>query len=155
MLEDINLHTFSQFELTDLNPKLIMTNNKTTDSKNLNILIIEDEGDISLILNLMLKKEAIDIEHVTTLAKAKIHLQEQNPDIVIIDNQLPDGLGIEYIREIKSNYTAIKIIMITGNADSTDKDIALENGADVFLAKPFTKEQIQAAIESLSTMKVA
>ena len=126
-----------------------------TSSKNTNILIIEDEGDISLILNLMLKKEAVEIEHVTTLASATTHLQEQNPDIVIIDNQLPDGLGIEYIKEIKSTYPLIKIIMITGNTDITDKDTALQNGADVFLAKPFTKEQIQAAIENVSTMKVA
>lgn len=124
-------------------------------SKNTNILIIEDEGDISLILNLMLKKEAINIEHVTTLAKATTHLTQQNPDIVIIDNQLPDGLGIEYIKEIKSTYPLIKIIMITGNTAITDKETALQNGADVFLAKPFTKEQIQAAIESVSSLNAA
>ncbi len=129
--------------------------NKTTNNKKMNILIIEDEGDISLILNLMLKKEAIEIEHVTTLAKATTQLQQQSPDIVIIDNQLPDGLGIEYIKEIKSSHPLIKIIMITGNTDSTDKETALQNGADVFLAKPFTKEQIQTAIESASSLKVA
>jgi two-component system OmpR family response regulator len=132
-----------------------MMDNKTTNSKKRNILIIEDEGDISLILNLMLKKEAIEIEHVTTLAKAATQLQQQSPDIVIIDNQLPDGLGIEYIKEIKSSHPLIKIIMITGNTDSTDKETALQNGADVFLAKPFTKEQIQTAIESASSLKVA
>ncbi len=126
-----------------------------TSSKNTNILIIEDEGDISLILNLMLKKEAINIEHVTTLAKATTYLSQQNPDIVIIDNQLPDGLGIEYIKEIKSTYPLIKIIMITGNTAITDKETALQNGADVFLAKPFTKEQIQAAIESVSSLNAA
>ena len=123
--------------------------NKTTETKNITILIIEDEGDISLILNLMLKKGDIEIEHVTTLAKASIQLQQQSPDVVIIDNRLPDGLGIEYIKEIKSTYPLIKIIMITGNTNSTDKEMALQNGADVFLAKPFTKEQIQAAIESV------
>ncbi len=132
-----------------------MTNTNNSEGKKTNILIIEDEGDISLILNLMLKKDAIDIEHVTTLAKATTQLQQQNPDIVIIDNQLPDGLGIEYVKEIKSTYPLIKIIMITGNTDITDKNKALQNGADVFLAKPFTKEQIQAAIESVSIMKVA
>lgn len=132
-----------------------MTNTNNSEGKKTNILIIEDEGDISLILNLMLKKDAIDIEHVTTLAKATTQLQQQNPDIVIIDNQLPDGLGIEYIKEIKSTYPLIKIIMITGNTDITDKDTALQNGADVFLAKPFTKEQIQAAIERVSSLKVA
>ena len=137
------------------NQNLFMMDNKTFNSQKMNILIIEDEGDISLILNLMLKKEDIEIEHVTTLANAATFLKEQSPDIVIIDNQLPDGLGLEYIKEIKSNYPLIKIIMITGNTDSTDKATALQNGADIFLAKPFTKEQIQAAIENVSSLKIA
>lgn len=137
------------------NQNLFMMDNKTFNSQKMNILIIEDEGDISLILNLMLKKEDIEIEHVTTLANAATFLKEQSPDIVIIDNQLPDGLGLEYIKEIKSNYPLIKIIMITGNTDTTDKATALQNGADIFLAKPFTKEQIQAAIENVSSLKIA
>lgn len=130
-------------------------NHKTPNSKNMNILIIEDEGDISLILNLMLKKEDIEIEHVTTLAKAGVLLKEQKADIVIMDNQLPDGLGMDYIKTIKADYPTLKIIMITGNNSSTDKETALQNGADIFLAKPFTKDQIQAAIESVSSLKVA
>ena len=137
------------------NQNLFMMDKKTFDSRKMNILIIEDEGDISLILNLMLKKEDIEIEHVTTLAKAATFLKEQSTDIVIIDNQLPDGLGLEYIKEIKSSYPLIKIIMITGNTDTTDKATAIENGADIFLAKPFTKEQIQAAIQNVSSLKVA
>ena len=137
------------------NQNLFMMDNKTFNSQKMNILIIEDEGDISLILNLMLKKEDIEIEHVTTLANAATFLKEQSPDIVIIDNQLPDGLDLEYIKEIKSNYPLIKIIMITGNTDTTDKATALQNGADIFLAKPFTKEQIQAAIENVSSLKIA
>ena len=137
------------------NLNLFMMDNKTFNSQKMNILIIEDEGDISLILNLMLKKEDVEIEHVTTLANAATFLKGQSPDIVIIDNQLPDGLGLEYIKEIKSSYPLIKIIMITGNTDTTDKATALQNGADIFLAKPFTKEQIQAAIENVSSLKVA
>ncbi len=137
------------------NQNLFIMDNKTFNSQKMNILIIEDEGDISLILNLMLKKEDIEIEHVTTLAKAATFLKDQSADIVIIDNQLPDGLGLEYIKEIKSSYPLIKIIMITGNTDTTDKATALQNGADIFLAKPFTKEQIQVAIENVSSLKVA
>ena len=137
------------------NKNLFMMDNKTTETKNMNILIIEDEGDISLILNLMLKKSDVEIEHVTTLAKADEFLKEQKTDIVIIDNQLPDGLGMDYIKTIKEDYPTLKIIMITGNTDITDRETALQNGADIFLAKPFTKEQIQAAIESVSSLRVA
>lgn len=132
------------------NQNLFMMDNKTFNSQKMNILIIEDEGDISLILNLMLKKEDVEIEHVTTLANAATFLKGQSPDIVIIDNQLPDGLGLEYIKEIKNSYPLIKIIMITGNTDTTDKATALQNGADIFLAKPFTKEQIQKSLENIA-----
>lgn len=127
-----------------------MNHIKTLNSKHMHILIIEDEGDISLILNLMLKKQDIEIDHVTTIAKATAFLQQQKPDIVIMDNQLPDGLGINYIKEIKSTYPLIKIIMITGSADTTDKETALKNGAAFFLTKPFTKEQIQNSLESVA-----
>ena len=120
-------------------------------SKTVNILIVEDEGDICLILNLMLKKNDVEIEHVNTLAKAASFLKQQTPQIIIMDNQLPDGLGIDYIKKIKSDYPALKIIMITGNVADSDKEKALQNGADIFLAKPFTKEQIQTALTTLST----
>ena len=120
-------------------------------SKTVNILIVEDEGDICLILNLMLKKNDVEIEHVNTLAKAASFLKQQTPQIIIMDNQLPDGLGIDYIKKIKTDYPALKIIMITGNVAEADKEKALQNGADIFLAKPFTKEQIQTALSTLST----
>jgi two-component system, OmpR family, response regulator len=120
-------------------------------SKTVNILIVEDEGDICLILNLMLKKDDIEIEHVNTLAKADQYLKEQTPQVIIMDNQLPDGLGIDHIKKIKADHPALKIIMITGNAATADKETALQNGADIFLAKPFTKEQIQTALSSFST----
>ncbi len=132
-----------------------MGDNITNTGKAMNILIIEDEGDISLILNLMLKKENIEIEHVTTLAKAASFLNEQQPDIIIMDNRLPDGLGMDYIQKIKADYAQIKIIMITGNTESTDREKALKNGADVFLQKPFTKEQIQASLETIAHYKFA
>lgn len=120
-------------------------------SKTVNILIVEDEGDICLILNLMLKKNDVEIEHVNTLAKAASFLKQQTPQIIIMDNQLPDGLGIDYIKKIKTDYPTLKIIMITGNVADSDKEKALQNGADIFLAKPFTKEQIQTALTTLST----
>ena len=122
----------------------------TVNTKTMNILIIEDEGDISLILNLMLKKDDIEIDHVTTLANAGTFLKKQKTDIVIMDNQLPDGLGMNYIATIKADYPGTKIIMITGNTNITDKETALQNGADVFLPKPFTKDQIIKALESIA-----
>ncbi|MFC4263162.1 response regulator [Ferruginibacter yonginensis] len=117
-------------------------------TKKQHILIVEDEGDICLILNLMLKNDDVEIEHVNSLAKTTTYLQDNKPDVVILDNQLPDGLGIDFIATIKAQYPAIKIIMITGNAADNVQQQALANGAHVFLAKPFTKEQILQALAS-------
>lgn len=132
-----------------------MEDNITNTDKAINILIIEDEGDISLILNLMLKKENIEIEHVTTIAKAAAFLEQKQPDVIIMDNRLPDGLGMDYLQKIKADYAQTKIIMITGNTESTDREKALKNGADVFLQKPFTKEQIQASLETIADYNFA
>jgi two-component system OmpR family response regulator len=57
--------------------------------------------------------------------------------------------GIDFISHIKKNYPAVKIIMISG-FDAAAKDVALENGADLFLQKPFNKEQIYQSIVELT-----
>lgn len=114
------------------------------------ILILEDEGDICFLLNVMLKNDNVDIEHVNTLSQANVFLKEQTPDVLIMDNKLPDGRGVNHIEEIKKEYPAVKIIMISGNSDASDKAKALKNGADRFLAKPFTKEQMQATLQELA-----
>jgi two-component system OmpR family response regulator len=117
--------------------------------KGIKILIIEDEGDICFLLNIMLKKDDVEISHANTLAQASVFLNEEIPDAVILDNRMPDGLGMDYIREIKEKYPSVKILMITGNTSSADEEKALSNGADLFLGKPFTKKQMQTSLEGL------
>ena len=126
-----------------------MTPQSPATDKNIKILIIEDEGDICFLLNLMLKKDNVEIEHANTLTQAKIYLKEQNPDLLIIDNKLPDGKGVNHIAEMKAAYPSLKIVMISGHSDASDKANALKNGADRFVAKPFTKEQIQTTLAEL------
>lgn len=117
-----------------------------TDEKKQRILILEDEGDICFLLNVMLKNDNVEIEHVNTLAQADVFLKEQAPDVLIMDNKLPDGHGVNHIEEIKRDYPKVKIIMISGNSDASDKAKAIKNGADRFLSKPFTKEQMQKTL---------
>ena len=112
------------------------------------VLIIEDEGDMCLLLNIMLNGKEMDLDHVKNLSSAEEYLQKENPAVVILDNKLPDGFGIDFISHIKKNYPAIRIIMISGY-DGAAKDIALENGADIFLEKPFTRSQLYDAIKSM------
>jgi len=112
------------------------------------VLIIEDEGEMCLVLNILLNEEDVELEHVKTLSAATEYLESKQPALIILDNKLPDGYGVDFISFVKRHYPSIKIIMITG-FDGAVEDIAMENGADYFLQKPFTKEQLFRSIKSL------
>jgi DNA-binding NtrC family response regulator len=113
------------------------------------ILIIEDEGEMCLVLNILLNGKDLDLDHVQNLKAAKEYLEKEKPSVVILDNKLPDGFGVDFISYIKANYPYIKIIMISG-FDASAGDVAIENGADFFLEKPFTKTQLFDAIMALT-----
>ena len=119
---------------------------QTTKAKK--VLIIEDEGDMCLLLNILLNGEEMELDHVNNITDADEYLQKVQPAVIILDNKLPDGFGIDYISQIKNKYPAVKIIMISGY-DASAKDVALENGADIFLEKPFTRDQLYQAIIKL------
>jgi two-component system, OmpR family, response regulator len=109
------------------------------------ILIVEDEGEMCLVLNILLREKDIELDHVPNLTEAAEYLSKTQPSVIILDNKLPDGFGVDLILFIKKNYPAIKIIMISGFGAEA-KDVAMENGADAFLEKPFTKLQLFEAI---------
>lgn len=130
-----------------------MTNTTLEAKKAKKVLIIEDEGDMCLLLNIMLNGKDMELDHVKKLSAAEEYLQKEQPSVVILDNKLPDGFGIDFITHIKKNYPNIRIIMISGY-DGSAKDVAIENGADIFLEKPFTKNQLYEAIVELMDKKV-
>ena len=125
-----------------------MPNSSVQKSKTKKVLIVEDEGDMCLLLNILLNGKEMELDHVKNLSAAEKYLQEEQPSVIILDNKLPDGFGIDFISVLKKKYPAIKIIMISG-FDASAKDVALENGADVFLEKPFTREQLYQSIKGL------
>jgi DNA-binding NtrC family response regulator len=118
---------------------------KTTAKK---VLIIEDEGDMCLILNIMLTGKEMEVDHVKSLAAAKEYLDAEEPSVVILDNKLPDGMGVDFISFIKQKHPDVKIVMISGYSGAA-KDVALYNGADKFLEKPFTKESLYKSVKEL------
>jgi DNA-binding NtrC family response regulator len=128
------------------NPFMTKTTLPTTEAKK--VLIVEDEGDMCLLLNILLNGKDMELDHVKNLLSAEEYLKKEKPSVIILDNKLPDGFGIDYITFLKSHYPSIKIIMISGY-DASAKDVAMENGADVFLEKPFTKDQLYNSIMGL------
>lgn len=113
------------------------------------ILIVDDEGDVCYLLSKLLKQKELEFEHVNTLEQAETMLKEDTPDIIFLDHNLPDGLGINFIDHIRNNYPGIKIVMITAHDSIVTKNRALKKGADFFIAKPFTSEQIYSCVDQL------
>jgi DNA-binding response OmpR family regulator len=120
-----------------------------TNTKHLRkILIVDDEGDMCLILEMILNKDQVSIDHVKKISAAEDYLKHTKPDLILLDNRLPDGLGIDFISFIKRFYPHSKIIMISGR-DGVIKDLALANGADMFLLKPFSRAVLLEAVDRL------
>ena len=108
------------------------------------ILVVEDDGEMGLVLDMVLHEKNIELDYVNNLLAADEYLQKEQPSIIILDNKLPDGFGIDVIGYIKKKYPSIKIIMISGFGSA--RDVALENGADVFFEKPFPLEEFNKTI---------
>ncbi len=118
-------------------------------AKKTKVLIIEDEGDTSFLLYTILKESQMEIDQVNTMAQAASFLEVVCPDLIFLDNHLPDGLGVNYIEYIKQRYPSAKVVMITAHGSSSDRKKAINKGADIFLPKPFTQDQIKQAVGEL------
>ena|SRR6476646_2751150 len=115
----------------------------------LKALIVDDEIDVCYLLSSILKYKNLQASYVNSISEAKRVLREDHHSIIFLDNHLPDGFGVNFIREIKKLDPGIKIIMITAQDTNNDKDKAYEQGVDQFIGKPFTRETIFSAIENL------
>jgi DNA-binding response OmpR family regulator len=125
-----------------------MTNTLTVERKvPKKILVVEDEGEMRLVVDMILSEGKFQLDFVNNLLSADEYLQKQKPTVIILDNKLPDGFGVDFISYIKKKYPTIKIIMISGFGSV--RDVALENGADVFFEKPFSLDEFYEAINQL------
>jgi two-component system OmpR family response regulator len=113
------------------------------------VLIVDDEVDICNLLSWILKQKKITTSYVNTLSDAEAALKNDTPSILFLDNYLPDGFGVEFIQFVKQNYPDTKIIMITAHDSFSERQNALNQGADFFISKPFTKALINETIDSL------
>ncbi len=116
---------------------------------NLKVLIIDDETDICYLLSTLLKQKNLETEYVNTLTDATMALKKDTPEIIFLDNHLPDGLGMNFIEHIKSHYPQTKIVMITAHDTAADRQKALREGADYFIGKPFTRDVIYKTVDQL------
>ncbi|HOD59512.1 MAG TPA: response regulator transcription factor [Candidatus Syntrophosphaera sp.] len=115
------------------------------------IYIVEDETDILELLRLLLAQAGYNTEGFTG-AKAMLNrLDEQIPDLIILDLMLPDLDGMEACRIIKNKqeWEKIPIIMLTARVDIEDRVKGLEYGADDYITKPFASSELVARIKAV------
>jgi two-component system OmpR family response regulator len=112
------------------------------------ILIVEDEPDMCLVLEMILQKKDVWIDHVEKVSAAEAYVKYAPPDLIVLDNNLPDGLGVNFIPFVKLFYPKVKIIMIS-DKEGLVKDLALKYGADLFLLKTFSRVTLLRSVECL------
>ena len=111
------------------------------------VLIIEDDPMVAMIHKEYFKRKELtdDLNHVTSLEAAKDYLKKNKVDLIVLDNYLTDGQGVEFLPELKG----YPIIMITAANDVQTVEAALSNGVVDYLVKPFTYERFSQAIDKV------
>jgi DNA-binding response OmpR family regulator len=112
-------------------------------------MIIDDDEDLSTLLASMLEARKILALPVHSLNEAEEYLSYMKPTVVFLDNSFPEGLGINFIRNIHMADQEIKIIMMTADSAKWIEEKAKEEGINYFIRKPFNKEIIDQVLDKL------
>ncbi|MDO5400999.1 MAG: response regulator transcription factor [Eubacteriales bacterium] len=109
------------------------------------ILVVEDDTAVRNLIATTLKLHDYRYTTASNGAGAILAASSHNPDVVLLDLGLPDMDGVEVIRRLRS-WSNMPIIVISARSDDTDKIEALDNGADDYLTKPFSVEELLARL---------
>ncbi|PXB01357.1 two-component system response regulator KdpE [Pectobacterium carotovorum] len=100
------------------------------------ILIVEDEKEIRRFVRQALEGEGCRVFDAETIQRGLLEAATRKPDLIILDLGLPDGNGIDYIRDLRQ-WSSLPVIVLSARTDEQDKIDALDAGADDYLTKPF------------------
>jgi two-component system, OmpR family, phosphate regulon response regulator PhoB len=115
------------------------------------ILIVEDEPAIAELVALHCKHAGYEPQIVAAILDARDVVDENLPDLVVLDWMLPDKPGVDFARELRRDERTkdLPILMLTARADEDDKVRGLEVGADDYVTKPFSPKELVARIKAL------
>ncbi|MEB6379155.1 response regulator transcription factor [Leclercia adecarboxylata] len=113
------------------------------------ILLVEDDGDIAALLRLNLEDEGYVITHEADGGRAQQLLAQSHWDAVILDLMLPNVDGLTLCRAIRARDHYLPVIIISARSSETERILGLETGADDYLAKPFSVQELVARIRAL------
>ena len=116
-----------------------------------NILVVEDEHAIQELIALNLEQAGQRPIMADSAEQALDRIQEELPDLVLLDWMLPGQSGIELARRLRGDARtkALPIIMLTARGEEEDKLRALDTGADDYITKPFSVRELQARIKAV------
>ncbi len=110
-----------------------------------NVLILEDAHAIRRFLRTALEADGLRVYEAETLQRGLLEAATRKPDLIILDLGLPDGDGIDFIRDLRQ-WSAIPVIVLSARSEESDKIAALDAGADDYLSKPFGIGELQARL---------
>jgi DNA-binding response OmpR family regulator len=111
--------------------------------------ILDDERDLCFLLENILRGQNFETTSFYSIHEASELLTNVHPAVIFLDNQLPDGFGIQFIPRIKAILPETKVVVMTAYNTDGDKSEAIENGADCFLLKPLSKGLIEKTVIGL------
>ena len=114
-----------------------------------NVLIVDDEPDICFLFDRILHKRNLRTGYANNLEEAARALYADRPSLVFLDNNLPDGQGIDFIPYLKLHYPDTRVIMVTANDSASEKIKAFQKGADGFLSKPLSLDLINRTLDTI------
>ena len=116
-------------------------------------ILVEDEPQIRRFVRTALETEGWHVCEAETLKDGLVEAGTRKPDVVILDLGLPDGDGVDFIRDLRT-WSAIPVIVLSARVHETDKIKALDAGADDYLAKPFGVGELLARVRAVLRRKV-
>ncbi|MBK1613787.1 two-component system response regulator KdpE [Rubrivivax gelatinosus] len=111
------------------------------------VLVVEDEAEIRRFVRLALESAGYETHEAEGLQRGLIEAATRRPDLLVVDLGLPDGDGVELIRELRS-WSAAPVIVLSARTGEDDKIAALDAGADDYLVKPFGAGELLARVRA-------
>ena len=118
------------------------------------LLVIEDQQELLKVMVRFLKREGFICETVTSIRTARRKLNNYQYDCVIVDLNLPDGDGMQLVKQLRKESPETGVIITSASDAIEDRLIGLEEGADDFLVKPYILSELNARIKAILRRKL-
>lgn len=114
------------------------------------VLLIEDEPWLGEAVRDQIEKDGHPTDFVASLAEARRHLAAANYDLILLDLLLPDGRGLDFLRELRAGGSTVPVIILTALDQVSNRIAGLNAGADDYLVKPFDLSELSARVSAVS-----